>query len=159
MTSNSTDSVVGTEHFATKNKFDGFQLGFTYQANYERAWLESRMRVALGNNRQTINIGGTNTVTTAAGTTTNEGGWLTYPSNSGNQTRDVFTMIPELGLTLGICLTNRIQGTVGYSVLYYPNVVRAGDQIDTDVNPFQPLVPFPARPSRNSSKTIFGHTV
>jgi hypothetical protein len=127
--------IATVEHFATKNKFDGVQLGFVYQRDFQRARLESRMRVALGNNKQTVNIGGTNTITVGGLTTVTDGGLLAQATNSGNFTRNEFTMIPELGATLGIRITDRIHGTVGYTVLYYPNVVRAGDQIDTDVNP------------------------
>ena len=44
-------------------------------------------------------------------------------------------MVPEVGLTAGLRVTDWLYGTIGYSVLYYPNVVRAGDHIDRDVNP------------------------
>jgi hypothetical protein len=131
------DSSSITEHFATKNKFDGVQLGFNYQTDFPRARLQSRMRVALGNNKQTINIGGTNVITTGGVAAPVDSGLLAQATNSGNFTRDVFTMIPELGVTLAIRFTDRIHGTVGYTILYYPNVVRAGDQIDTDLNPTQ----------------------
>ena len=132
------DSSSITEHFATKNKFDGVQLGFTYQTDFPRARLESRMRVALGNNKQTINVGGSNVLTTGGIVDpVIDSGFLAQATNSGNFTRDVFTMIPELGVTLGIRFTDRIHGTIGYTILYYPNVVRAGDQIDTDLNPTQ----------------------
>lgn len=50
-------------------------------------------------------------------------------------TTDEFTMIPELNVTVGIRLTNRLTATIGYGVLYFPNVVRSGEQIDPDVNP------------------------
>ena len=36
---------------------------------------------------------------------------------------------------MGIRVTDWMHATIGYTVLYYPNVVRAGDQIDTDLNP------------------------
>jgi hypothetical protein len=129
------DTAVFSESFQTKNKFNGLQLGVAYQANFRRAWLESLIRVAVGNNQQSVNIFGS-TAITQAGTTENfSGGLLAQPTNIGNYRRKQFTMIPELGLTLGIRVKDWLHATVGYSVLYYPSVVRAGDQIDTDVNP------------------------
>jgi hypothetical protein len=60
---------------------------------------------------------------------------LTQRTNIGDYQRDQFTMIPEIGLTLGVRVTDRLRATFGYTVLYFPSVVRPGDQIDTDVNP------------------------
>ncbi len=122
------------EKFSTKNQFSGLQLGFRYQADYRRARLESDLKVAIGNNRQKVEING-NTESTGAGVTgTFNGRLLAQRTNIGSYSRDEFSMVPELGVTLGLRLTNRLYATFGYSVLYFPNVVRAGDQIDTDVN-------------------------
>ncbi|MGI9428364.1 MAG: BBP7 family outer membrane beta-barrel protein, partial [Bythopirellula sp.] len=54
--------------------------------------------------------------------------------NIGVFERDEFSMIPEVGLTLGYNVTPRLKVTGGYSLLYWSNVVRPGDQIDLDVN-------------------------
>ena len=138
------DTAVTSESFQTENKFNGLQFGVVYQANFRRAWLESLIRVAVGNNRQTVNMLGNTTVTQAGVPSNLTGGLLAQSTNIGNYQRKQFTMIPELGLTLGIRATSCLYGTIGYSVLYYPSVVRAGDQIDTDVNPtlLDPNVPF-----------------
>jgi hypothetical protein len=44
-------------------------------------------------------------------------------------------MVPEFGATVGYQLTRRLRATLGYSLIYWGNVVRPGDQIDLDVNP------------------------
>ena len=44
-------------------------------------------------------------------------------------------MVPELGLNFGFRLTRCLQGTIGYTIIYFPNVLRASRQIDIDVNP------------------------
>ena len=62
-------------------------------------------------------------------------------------------MIPELGLTLGVRITSWFHATVGYSLLYFPNVVRAGDQIDRSVNPN--LIPEPNNPVTGSLRPQF----
>ncbi len=138
-------SEVVSEAFETRNDFGGLQLGFVHQKNFRRVWLESMVRVAVGNNRQRAYIRGTTTITDGAGTSNNVGGVLAQRTNTGVFKRNRFTMLPEVGLTLGIRATDRLHATIGYSVFYLPNVIRAGDLVDTDANPnlFPPeTVPF-----------------
>ncbi len=45
--------------------------------------------------------------------------------------------MPEIGLTLGYDLTPRLKATVGYTLLYWSDVARPGDQIDLNVDPAQ----------------------
>ena len=92
------------------------------------------LRIAIGNNSQSVQIAG-NTAITENGVTDNfQGGLLAQRSNIGNYDRTELTMIPEVGLTLGVRVTDWLDATIGYTSLYYPNVVRPGDQIDTAVN-------------------------
>ena len=91
------------------------------------------MKLALGNTHSRIDINGS--TTTAAGTFA--GGLLALPSNMGVHTSDQFSMVPELGLTLGYDLTCHLRATVGYSFIYWSNVSRPGDQIDLNVSPSQ----------------------
>ncbi len=142
-------TITSSESFKTENRFNGLQLGVAHRANFRRAWLESLLRVAVGSNRQRVRIAGTTTLTEPSSSETFSGATLALPSNIGSYRRDEFSMIPELGLTLGIRVTDWLNATVGYSLLYFPNVVRAGDQIDRDVNPNQfapPLDPLPGSP-------------
>ena len=74
----------------------------------------------------------------------------------GERSRDVFAVVPEGSVTLGLQLTPWAALTVGYTFLYASDVVRPGDQIDRGINPTQnpsftgavpaPLVG-PARPA------------
>ena len=139
-------TIALSESFETENRFNGLQLGVAHRANFRRAWLESLLRIAVGSNSQRVRISGSTTLTEPSSSTTYPGGLLAQNSNIGSYRRDEFTMIPELGMTLGIRVTDWLHATVGYSLLYFPNVVRAGDQIDQDVNPNQfppPLNPLP----------------
>ena len=130
-------AIASSESFATENRFNGLQLGVAHRANFRRAWLESLLRVAVGSNSQRVRIDGTTTLTEPSTSSTFSGGMLALDSNIGSYRRDEFTMVPELGFTLGIRVTDWLHATVGYSLLYFPNVVRAGDQIDRDLNPGQ----------------------
>lgn len=133
-------TIAVGDSFRTSNEFNALQLGVTHQANFKRGWLESMLRVAVGNNTQSVAISGGTSITENNETETYVGGILAQESNIGSYERDQFTMVPELGLTLGIRLTDWLDATVGYSVLYFPSVVRAGDQISTDLdsNQFPP---------------------
>ncbi|WP_233214530.1 BBP7 family outer membrane beta-barrel protein [Rhodopirellula bahusiensis] len=128
-------TIVLNEAFRTSNEFDGLQLGVVYQANLKRIWLESLLRVAVGTNKQTVSINGNTTITESGVTDNYTGGLYAQRDNSGTFSRDEFTMVPEVGFTLGVHLTSCLDATVGYSLLYLPNVVRPGDQIDRDVDP------------------------
>lgn len=128
-------TIALSESFRTSNEFNGLQLGIIHQRHFRRAWLESMLRIAVGNNTQTVRINGSSTISEPGSVQTYPGGLLAQRTNIGNYERDQFVMIPELGLTLGMHLTDWLDATIGYTVLYLPNVVRAGNQIDTDINP------------------------
>lgn len=142
------------ESFSTRNEFNGLQLGVIYKANLNRVWLESLLRVAVGNNNQRIAINGSTTLTELDDTETLPGGLLAQTSNIGTFERDQFTMVPEIGVTLGVRIFKHLHGTVGYSLLYFPSVVRAGDAIDTDINSnlIPPPLNLPGEPLMGSAR-------
>ena len=73
-------------------------------------------------------------------------------SNSGSFNRDRFAVVPETDLVLGFRVTPHIKLLIGYSFLYWSNVVRPGDQIDTVIDPRQ--LPFSGNPPGRNSRTI-----
>lgn len=140
-----TNTLDITDHFRTNNQFNGAELGVVWQGR--RGWwsLDTLMRVAFGNVKQTVTIAGASTITDNGVTTNHNSGFLAQRTNIGTYERERFTMVPEFGATLGYQLTKRLRGTLGYSLIYWGNVVRPGEQIDTDLNPnlFPPAnVPF-----------------
>lgn len=128
-------TVATSDQFRSTNQFNGLQLGMLHRMLLRRAWLESSVRVAVGNMEQTLRIAGSTVIDELGVVDTYSGGLLAQRTNSGTYSRDEFTMIPELGLRLGMRLTDRLHASIGYSVLYLPNVIRASEQIDTDLNP------------------------
>ncbi len=148
------------DRFDTRNLFNGGEIGMLWQGR--RGWwsLDMLMRLGIGNNNQTVTINGS-TATTINGTTTNRtGGLLAQRTNIGTYEQNRFTMVPELGATLGYQVTQRLRMTAGYSLVYFGNVVRPGDQVDLDVNPnlLPPEnVPFsgPLRPQFNFVETDY----
>jgi hypothetical protein len=120
-----------TDIFNTRNQFYGGQVGA--EAMFQRGrWLvDVTGKIALGDNAQTININGSQILTTPQGATTAfTGGLLAVPSDIGHHTRDRFSVVPEVGIKLGYQITEWCRATVGYNFLLMTNVVRPGDQID-----------------------------
>ncbi len=124
-----------TDRFETRNQFNGAELGFMWQGR--RGWwsLDALMRVGIGNVNQTVTIRGDTTINDNGTVTNYNNGLLAQRTNVGTYDRDKFTMIPEFGLTAGYQLTKRFRATAGYSLIYWGNVVRPGDQVDLNVNP------------------------
>lgn len=133
----STDGTFNiTDRFRARSQFNGVDFGGSYRRT--RGWwsLDLMAKLAIGTTHETVTIGGS-TITTVTGgqPTTAEGGLLAQRTNIGSYSRDRFAVVPELGAKLGYQLTHNLRATVGYSFIYWSNVVRAGDQVSTDVNP------------------------
>jgi hypothetical protein len=122
--------------FGAKNEFNGFDMGF--EARYDGGpWSANLLtKIAVGWNRQAVDIGGATTVI-VPGTppSSSPGGVLALSTNIGHHSRDEVSVIPELDFKVGYQLTPRLKATVGYTLLYWSDVARAGDQIDLQVNP------------------------
>jgi hypothetical protein len=85
---------------------------------------------------------------------------LAQSTNIGSYSRDVFAVVPEIDLNVGYQVTPHARLEAGYSFIYWSNVVRAGDQIDTSVNasyipPGQTVVGDPTRPRFAFEQTSF----
>lgn len=118
--------------FRTQNEFHGGQLGFL--ANYQTdQWsVEVLGKVAIGNMHQSVDIRGRTLVSTGAGPS--EGGLLARSSNIGFYTRDRFAFMPELNVTGRYHLDDCWSLTLGYSFLYWNDVLLAANQIDRRVD-------------------------
>jgi hypothetical protein len=124
------------DSFRTSNQFNGAEVGFVMDARKARWTLELLGKIAIGSNRQTVNIDGQ---TVISGSDSDDG---TFPggllalngTNIGNYSRSKFNVIPQLNLNLGYNLTPKLRAIVGYTLIYWSSVARAGDQISLDVN-------------------------
>ncbi len=123
------------DRFDTSNEFHGGDLGFIWEYEAAKWSIELLTKVALGNTNQRVNIRGQTTISNNGASFTEEGGLLALRSNIGSYQRDVFSVIPEIGVTLGYKITPRLRATAGYTLLYWATVARPGDHIDLDVNP------------------------
>ena len=115
------------DQFSTQNEFHGAELGVIAEMRHCRWSLETLMKLSLGGTNSTVDINGN---TTLNGIAAGDGGVLTRPSNIGTYSHDEFTMIPELGATLGYDLTCNLRFMFGYTFMYWSKVSRPGEQID-----------------------------
>jgi hypothetical protein len=126
-----------TDQFGTQNFFNGAELGLKFEFQRNRWGLDIFPRVGLGATHSVVTIGGKTVFTNVDGTeTTTPGGLLTQPTNINGSpySQDSFSVVPEIDLNLSYQLTPHAKFVVGYSFLYWSNVARAGDQINTTVN-------------------------
>ena len=136
--------------FATSNQFHGGQLGFAYHERVGRWSLEVLAKLAMGNTRSQVRIDG-RTFTSIPGAGSGEflGGLLAQETNIGTYKDDWFSIMPEVGVTLGFNITCRLRATFGYTFVYWSKVSRAGDQIDRD------LSQLPPEPSTGAGRPAF----
>jgi Putative beta barrel porin-7 (BBP7) len=129
--------ITSGDLFATKNTFNGFDVGLDGEFRRGPVSLELIGNLAVGFNQQDVDIFGATTVTVPGSPpVSSTGGLLALSSNIGHHSRvNEVSLIPEFEAKLGYQVTPRVRLTVGYTVLYWNNVVRAADQVDRLVNP------------------------
>ena len=123
------------EGFSTRNNFHGGQIGVIAEYAHRHTFVRFVGKLALGGNCRTAALNGT---TRANGFAPETGGFLALPSNIGRYDSSAFSVVPEVGITLGYSLTQRMRLMAGYSFLYWTNVARPGEQIELTVNTSQP---------------------
>lgn len=136
------DPVTGIQggffdRFETSNQLYAAQLGGRFSYQGERLSLDFLPKLALGSNREIVNVTGAFTQTGAVlgplqGTF--PGGIFTQSTNLGRRSADQFAVVPQLQAKIGYNLRPNIRATVGYDFLYWSQVIRAGNQIDPAVN-------------------------
>ncbi len=123
------------DRFETRNVFNGVDLGLRGTWTRTRWGVDLLAKCALGTNRQFVRIDGS-TITTVNGVGLPQvGGLLAQPTNIGEYSRNQFAAIPEFGATVDYQVSQRLRVSLGYSLIYWFDVVRPGDQIDLRVNP------------------------
>jgi hypothetical protein len=143
------------DSFQAQNSFHGGVLGLVFE--YDRGpWsVDLSARMDIGKVYRDITIAG-NTRVDVPGfpPLVYQGGFMALASNIGNYHSSEWVVIPEFGFNLGYRLTSNVRLLAGYTFIYWPNVARAGEQIDTTVNtnllpPVTTPVTGPARPAFN----------
>jgi hypothetical protein len=136
--------ITPNDDFKTQNYFSGIDFGIAGDSATGPWSLEWRADVALGVNVDREQINGSTTVLTGGGggTATYQGGLLALSSNIGSYVQTRFAAVPDFSLKAGYQFAPGWRVIAGYDVLYWTGVQRAGNTIDTTVNPN--LTPPPA---------------
>ncbi len=128
--------------FDAQNQFNGAELGFVYREYVGRWSLEALMKIGLGRTNSRVIIDGRTTTTVPGqGSSTFVGDLLAQETNIGQYSKSQFAVVPELGVTLGYDLTCRLRATFGYTFLYWSQVARPANQLDTNASQLPPETP------------------
>jgi hypothetical protein len=126
-----------SDSFRTQNDFNGADIGFNTQWRRGRWKLDTLLKMGIGNTHTKVSIDGSTAITTSQGRNVFTGGILALASNSGEHDSNQFSVMPEVGFTLSYDITCRLSASIGYTLLYWSDVARPGDQIDLNVDSAQ----------------------
>jgi hypothetical protein len=128
------NTITVSDSFDTHNHFYGGQIGTRAELYHKRWTLSILTKLAMGVSHETVSIRGFTGIDTQPVTAVNAG-LFAVSSNSGQFSRNTFAVVPEVGMNLSFQLTDHLRIFAGYTFLYWSNVARPGDQVDTSVNP------------------------
>ena len=132
-------TIVLNERFEIDNEFRGGQFGFRMVRPSCTDWSwEFTAKLGLGNTNKRAVVRGVTSTTDAAGTTTgSQAGLLAQGTNIRTLEQDDFTTFTEIGFHFRRYLLGDLTFRAGYTMLYWSDVVRAGDMIDRAINTSQ----------------------
>lgn len=128
--------LFGTEttfrdRFAARNEFHGGILGFIWERECGCFSTQLLGRMAIGSMHEQVTINGTQTVVQPGqNPETFAGGIFTAASNIGTFERSEFTAVTEVGVTCSYRVGHCTELTLGYTFMYWNDVMRPGDAID-----------------------------
>jgi len=123
------------DNFACDNGFYGWNIGLSAAYNIRRLAVQATAQCALGLCQEYVTVAGLTNINGPGGGQTFPGGLLAVSSNSGSHFHDAFAVVPEVDLDARFEVTRHLIVSVGYAFLYWSQVARAGQQVDTNVNP------------------------
>lgn len=129
--------TVFNDSFNTRNEFHGGQIGSEISLKQGRWTASSLTKVHLGNMSQRVNINGNTAqgILPAATTVVADQGLFARGEvlDLSGFKRDVFAFAPEMNLKLGYQFRDHVNLHVGYTFVYWNDVVLAGDQVNRNV--------------------------
>jgi hypothetical protein len=130
-----------SDHFRVHNYFWGGQLGLRVQRDFGDWFIQLEADAALGATSSDLSARGDRTRHTPVDKTVEPFGLFVRPSNAGKHSHCGLDAVFDLEARLGYRLTDWLSASLGGTFLAWLNPVRAGDQVDTQVNLNQPVGP------------------
>jgi hypothetical protein len=131
------------------NRFYGGHLGVQGELWHDSWFLGFQGHCAFGLTTHRVNVFGDNVFATPFGRDWGPVGLLVQPSNSGKCDNSTLDVVYEFNVRAGCQLTSWLRVHVGYTLIYWTNPIRAGDQVDLSIDRNQgsggaarPRVPF-----------------
>ncbi len=126
--------IIGRDIFDTKNEFHGAVLGIEVISRQGPWTIDLLAKVGIGDMHQRVNISGFEIRDDGITEQTFNGSLLALPSNIGFRERNKFAVVPELGVKSRWQAHPDLELSLGYSFVYWSDVMQAGDIIDRVVN-------------------------
>jgi hypothetical protein len=127
--------VTVRDNFACDNSFFGGNIGLRAAYTVRRLELRATTECALGLCQELVSVAGLTDINGPAARQTFPAGLLAVSSNSGDHLRNVFAVVPEVDVDARYEITRHLIVSAGYSFMYWSQVARAAQQVDTNVNP------------------------
>jgi hypothetical protein len=129
-------TMIDFDRFETTNNFYGGQLGTQLEWTWGRWSVDLITKLSLGTTQEKAIVSGGTTVYPASGPGTSAtGGILATTANIGEYYQSPFAVVPELDLNLAYAITPHLSVRLGYTFIYWSNVLRPGDQVNSTVSP------------------------
>jgi hypothetical protein len=138
------------DNYHAYDRFYGGQIGLRTEATFGSWFTNATVTCGLGSNEQRLVTHGQRLVHTPTSYNRRGAGLYIQRSNTGEDIRWAFSAVPEVNANVGWAPNDWFNIQVGYSLMVWLNVLRAGNQVDTVVNTNQlngPDYEGPARPS------------
>jgi hypothetical protein len=141
------------ESFGTHNRFYGGQVGGQMELIIGSLYAQLVTKVAVGVNNETENILGNtlqmnpaNAFLNLPTVSTSSTGLFVEPGNAGRFKKTVFSVVPEIDFNIGYAFNDNVMLKIGYTGLFWTDVVRPGKQMNRNIT-IQPLDdPVPVQP-------------
>jgi hypothetical protein len=126
-------SVV--DGFDTRNKFFGGQAGTQITYHPGHFFVDLTGKLGIGNTYESVSSAGVTTLSGTGAPASSVPSGLYALAGQGITSRSAFTLVPEFDLNVGVDLTCNLRIFVGYTFLYWDDVVRPANQINYSINP------------------------
>jgi hypothetical protein len=123
------------DEYASHSYFHGIELGIRGEWARNRYFMSGELRAAVGPSYHRLNVSGLTRVSVPGQPPLAfSGGLLTQSDQLGEHTDREFAVVPQAEVRVGRRFTDRLSCSIGYTFVYWSQVVRAGEQIDTSID-------------------------